>query len=186
MEQRKRWARALAGVCLVGGLVVGLAVPASATEFTGSGPIQPGQTVEMGCYAWERFVSGSVTFYRREGAKKPIATVPFTVTFDGLGGQAVAPKGAHWWTGTIQCEPAPVTVALDETVTLEGEQEALISCPSGYWLDQSSVIVEVLSGRTDVQYTVFETSVLLRNPHPGAPGEATMVVRVTGTCYLPL
>jgi hypothetical protein len=49
MEHRTRWARALAGICLVSGLVVGLAVPAAATELTGSGPIQPGQTVEMGC-----------------------------------------------------------------------------------------------------------------------------------------
>jgi hypothetical protein len=59
MEHRKRWARALAGVCLVGGLVVGLAVPALATELTGSGSIQPGQTMEMGCLSrrlrqWQR------------------------------------------------------------------------------------------------------------------------------------
>jgi hypothetical protein len=179
MEHHKRWAQALAGICLVGGLVVGLAVPALATELTGSGPIQPGQTVEMGCLSREGFVSGSVTFYRREGAKKPIATVPLTVTFDGLGGQALAPKGAHWWTGTIQCEPLPATVALDETVTLEPQQEALIPCPSGYVLDQSSVTVQVVSGPSGVQYTVFDTDVRVFNVDLD-----TMVVRVTGTCHL--
>ena len=179
MEHRRRWARTLAGACLVGGLAVGLAVPAAATELTGSGPIQPGQTVEMGCLSREGFVSGNVTFYRREGAKKPLATVPLTVAFDGLGGQALAPKGAHWWTGTIQCEPLPTTVALDETVTLESQQEARVSCPSGYVLDPSSVTVQVVSGPSGVQYTVFDTEVGVFNPHPDI-----MVVRVTGTCPL--
>jgi hypothetical protein len=173
----KRWALPVLLVTMLATLA--LVGPASATNFTTSGTTSGGETVVVACPEGERFSSGTIAFYRNDqNTRKPLAQVELVATADGLGGQATAPKGARFYFASVSCEPIPPeTVAIGESgnVIVPGES-VTYSCPTGYTLEPTSVVVEPADW---LGVNIDETSFTVDNS-TGYPVEAT----VSATCTL--
>lgn len=104
---RIRWARRLA-IAAVGGslLLVGLVVPAGASDITQTTTIAPGENYVLQCPAGERFVVGTADYWRKQPPTKQnhlVGSLPFTSS-DGITAIAgPAPKGSRFIVAQITC-----------------------------------------------------------------------------------
>jgi hypothetical protein len=167
MANRKRLRKTLASAFLAGGLLVGLAVPASA-DIGGTINV-PRKTSELvfDCSP-ELFVSGTANWYRQRGDisdDTPFATTQATgdPANPSLAVFAV-PKGAQAVSFQVVCEPIPPTT---QTITFTGPMTpgelVVVSCPgpTPYLVSvQEVLMVWPSTGATmEVSYTVTSTGV---------------------------
>ena len=134
MSRGVKWARRVAvAVAASSMVVVGLILPAGAAEVISSGPIAAGESVTLSCPAGDEFVSGSADFWRKlsGNAAHYLGSAQFVASGDGTSATAgPAPKGAKFFSATINCQPIPETT---QTVTPTGPyvpgEEIRVLCP---------------------------------------------------------
>jgi hypothetical protein len=179
MHHRKRWARALTSVCLAGGLVVGLAVSASASIVQVSTRVTPGGTLDLLCPNEGEQVlefgggyDATVTFYTNVNRNKVVDSFAKgddrTLSVIAANGRAVGlsypvPKSAHWAEATLACAVIPVLTAGEPTCNPDGSASIpyAITNPDPEW----TVVVDLdyIIGSSVNDATVVEL----------APGEST-------------
>jgi hypothetical protein len=109
---RRLRGRLLLAVAVVTTLLVLVASPAPASTVTFESHTTPGFFVTINCNTGEQFVSGTVAFYPRQGAPRPLKIVALQPVLDITGtyyvaGGATTPNGARWYAATATCEPIP-------------------------------------------------------------------------------
>jgi hypothetical protein len=129
--------RLIATALAAGALLVGSALPASASTLSGETPLtRAHEGTNIGvvrCPPDEQFVSGSADFYRKQGGKV-LATVeaveapddPGLITF-------LVPKGARYVVWTATCEPIPppvIQLSISETTSSDGT--VFLFCPADH------------------------------------------------------
>jgi hypothetical protein len=113
MAYSLRWVlRVLLFGAVMASLLVLVAGPAPASTVTVEAPTSAGAYIVVTCPSGEQFVSGSIAFYPKQGAPRPLRTRALSPIYDATGtylagGAAYVPKGARYYIATATCEPRP-------------------------------------------------------------------------------